>query len=166
MKKIYLIGLVVSTLICTATVIYSFVPKKERLPAFDIELTDFPTTLFNTRNLPNGHATVLIYFSPDCEDCQEETRNILSRMADLKQITFCYVSNDTLEKIKIFHDYFRLGNFKNIIIGRDSKYVFISHYRPKGTPTIVLFNKQKEVYAYMTGKMSVDNLLHYIKSMK
>ncbi len=165
MKRVHLIGILGSASIFLFAVVYSVFPKKEKLPAFELQLADSLQTVFNTKDLPNGTPIIMMFFSPDCENCQDETKDIVARMNDLKNVTFCYVSNDTLKNVRAFRDYFGLGHFSNVYIGRDPKYAFIIHFRPKATPTIVLFNKRKELYAYITGKTSVDSLLYYVKSM-
>lgn len=119
--------------------------KYPKLPAFNIMLLD-SATVFNTFNILEGRASVLMLFSPDCEHCKRLTEKILKGMDSLKDVNFYMFTPMKLSALKPFYDKFHLGDYKNIkVVGRDYEFFFFSYYGAKYVPYLAVYDKHKKL---------------------
>jgi thiol-disulfide isomerase/thioredoxin len=136
----------------------------ETLPSFNLLLSD-STTIFNTRDIPEGKPSILLYFSPDCEYCQAETASLLQNINSFKNINFYFVSNDPLERIKAFNLYYKLYKYQNITLGRDYKYFFIGHFREVTPPYLLLYDKTKVLRTVCKGEVKAKQIIEFINDL-
>jgi thiol-disulfide isomerase/thioredoxin len=128
------------------------------LPAFNLLLVD-STTTFNTKDIPSGKPTVLLYFSPDCEHCQHETEEILKNMDSLRNVHFIFITALPFDKMKNFYFYYKLGNYKNITLGKDQDYFFSRHFGSQYVPYLAIYNRNKKLVKVFDGGTKVSNLI-------
>ncbi|TAN02236.1 MAG: redoxin domain-containing protein [Chitinophagaceae bacterium] len=138
-------------------------PERE-LPAFNLLLLD-STTVVNTGNIQPGKPVLIIFFHTDCEYCQRETEAIINNMNKLQNVRFYLVSIDPLSDIRFYRNYYHLGKFKNIVIGRDTGWYLPDHYPIKSTPYMQLYDKEDRLRGIMTGAIQMDTLLEKIKEL-
>jgi len=136
----------------------------EVLPAFDILLPDSVTRL-NTAQIQEGQPIALLYFSPDCEHCQQETDSILHHMNSLKTIKFLFVTNDPLERLKIFKGYYRIDKYPNIILGIDEQFFIPRHFKGITTPYMVLYDRDKRQRKIFDGEAEVRKIIALVDSL-
>jgi thiol-disulfide isomerase/thioredoxin len=128
------------------------------LPAFNLLLVD-STTLFNTKDIPSGEPIVLMYFSPDCEHCQHQTEEILKNMDSLRNVRFVLLTALPFDKMKNFYYYYKLGNYKNITIGKDQDYYFSRHYGSQYVPYLAIYDRHKKLVKVFDGGTKVSTLI-------
>lgn len=109
------------------------------VPPFKVLLTD--STWFTKDNLPKKKIIVVMYFSPDCSHCQLQTKEILDSMQYFKDAFFVMAAYKKMPEIKEFSDKYKLDDFKNIKVGRDTSYFLPSFYRVKFTPFIAVYDR-------------------------
>lgn len=115
------------------------IPKGEPLPALNVLLLDSSTIINTAANTPKGKAVVMLYFSPDCKYCQEETEDIIKNIDVLQEVQFYYISPMSMKEMKPFFDYYQLQNYENIFVAKDYKAEFYHHFKPKSIPFQVVF---------------------------
>lgn len=114
--------------------------KDPTIPAFTIVTTD--STTFTKSDLPKNKTVIVIYFSPDCSHCQYEAKQIVQYMDSLKDVYFVWTSYHPMAEIKDFFVKYGLDKFKNIIVGRDTKYFIPAYYKVESTPFIAVYNRK------------------------
>lgn len=124
------------------------VKKTDKIAPFSIKLAD--GKIFTPVQLKK-QATILIYFSPDCEHCQHFTKEMIDnyqKMFTDKQVVM--VTYLTTADVKRFEDMFELQNYKNIVVGTEERtFIVRNYYNVTRFPFVVLYNKQgKEVKTY------------------
>jgi thiol-disulfide isomerase/thioredoxin len=134
------------------------------MPTFNLLLSD-STTVINSDNFPKGQPTVLIFFSPDCEHCQQETEALLKQIDGVKDTRFYFVTIDSIAQMKVFKDYYKLSQYPNITVGKDYSYSFLRFYRIKHTPTIIIYDKSKHQKMYFDGMYPIDTIIQAIKKL-
>jgi thiol-disulfide isomerase/thioredoxin len=134
------------------------------LPSFNILLPD-SITLFNTGDIKSKDPFVIIYFSPDCEHCQEETESILKNIKLFKSNKLFFITNDPFDRLKVFDKHYRIFNYPNILLGWDYSYFMLYHYKPRGTPYFAVYDKNKELRMVYDGGIRVDTLISALKSI-
>lgn len=134
------------------------------LPSFTLLGID-SSKIFSTANIHKGKATILVYFSPDCEHCQQETEDWIKHINQFKNAQFIYITNDPLERLKLFNEIYKIYQYPNMQLGRDHEFYFLREYKPTGTPYIVVYNKNKELRAVLPGGAKSEKLLAIIKNI-
>lgn len=113
------------------------------VPQFSIILPDSITRYTNDQ-LPKGKKTIIILFSPDCEHCKHETEQIKKNIAVFKKSQIVMVTTMPFDKIRHFYEEFNLGQYKNIVVGRDTKYFFSGFYKIRYLPFIAIYDKKRQ----------------------
>lgn len=116
------------------------------LPAFDLLLPD-STTHLNTAEIPPGKPFIVIGFSPYCEHCQAETRDIIKHMRQLKGTRIYYVTPYPFNQMKLFYKAFKLDQYPNVIMATDTKNFFLSYFQARGVPFTAIFDARKRLKA-------------------
>lgn len=169
-KSLYFLALASGLLITIPGMSQQQAPAKEpqlpymsdqSLPAFNI-LEQDSTTVFNTGKLPSGNPIILMYFSPDCEHCQHMTEDILKNMDSLKQTTFVMLTALPFDKMRNFYQYYKLGNYKNITVGRDYEFFFSRHYGSQYVPYLAIYDRHKRLVKVFDGGTKVSTLIQLV----
>jgi hypothetical protein len=129
----------------------------ETIPSFEILLTD-SSTRFNSNELKDGSPIAILYFSPDCEHCQEETKGIIQHMESLKDVRFLFVTNEPFDEMKAFSEIFELKKYSNIVVGRDEQFFMIRHFKGIFPPYMIVYNKKRHQIATLSGSRTTDEL--------
>jgi thiol-disulfide isomerase/thioredoxin len=138
--------------------------KKAEIPSFNLLLID-SSTLFNTRQIPDGRPIALVFFSPDCEHCQKETSSLLTKMDSLKNVRFYFVAIDPLERLKVFNTYYQIYRYPNITLGRDYTVFFPGFFKGATPPYLVLYDGYKKTQAVFDGEADISRLIGMVNKM-
>lgn len=128
------------------------------LPSFKLLLTD-STTVVNTKDIHTGKPIILMYFSPDCEHCQEQTKNILKNMSELKDTQIFLLSPASLSEIKAFYSSFHLASYKNIFVGRDFEYAFYPLYKSPNFPCTAIYDSKKKLVKLFKTEIDISQII-------
>lgn len=167
LNKLYKIRIgILKKIICSSLFLIPFVgflkSKKESVfPVFNILLSD-SMTIFNTDSIQKGKNLVLIYFSPDCEHCQKETKSILDNINLFKEVKFYFVTNDPFDRMLVFKEYYKIDHYKNITLGRDYNFFLFNHMKGIIPPYLALYNKDKKLREEFKGETKANELLSCI----
>ena len=137
---------------------------RAELPSFNLLLPD-SVTIFNTASMEGGKPSLFIFFSPDCEHCQEETISIIKHMDELKDVNLCFVTIDPFVQMKSFVKFYKIARYPNVVIGRDYTYYFADHYKINTTPYMVLFDYDKKQRAIFAGEVAISQIIAYINQL-
>jgi hypothetical protein len=151
-------------LLILATACQHFGKVKVDIPSFDLLLPD-SVTHFNTNQIPDGKPIILLYFSPDCDHCQKETDSLLHNIEYLRHVQFYFITNDPIERIKVFNTYYKIYNYPNITLGQDYHFFFIGHFKPSGPPYLLIYDKNKRWRAVFKGEASVSQIVKFINTL-
>lgn len=110
-------------------------------PQFDILLTD-STTVFSSSDIKPGNPVALMYFSPGCGHCRHTIEDLRKHMKSIREVNFYLVTNSrNMTDIKAFCKEHKVERYKNIkVVGCDRDFFFLSHYSPRWTPEIALYD--------------------------
>ena len=134
------------------------------MPSIDLLLLD-STTILNSNNIPTGKPISLVYFSPDCEHCQEETKGILENIKKLKDVQFYFVTIDSFDRMKVFNKYFKLKNYPNITVGKDINFSMLRNFEIPTTPFTLLYDKHKNLRVMIKGIIPTNQLIDQINKL-
>jgi thiol-disulfide isomerase/thioredoxin len=157
MKKVHFVLILVFFDAC-----FSDNMEHSDLPSFNLLLTD-STTIFNSSKIPEGKPIILLYFNPDCEHCQKETKDILDHIELFKNIQFYFVTNDQFDRLKLFESYYQLRKYPNIMLGRDYQFQFLKYYKNVVTPYLAIYDKRKQLRVVFGGGTNSKRIVEAVQ---
>lgn len=116
------------------------------------------STKFTREDLQKRKPTVFIIFSPDCEHCQHETEALIAnidKFKDAQIVMVEYLSHEQM--IKFYKDY-KIENYPNIIMGRDSKYILPLFFKVESLPAIYVYDKKGKFKQAFSGSVKIDKV--------
>jgi len=117
----------------------------------------------SSHEIPSNHPIIFIYFSPDCEHCQNEVKWILKDSEKLIKSNIYLVANEPFSELRKFYVNNNLEKERNIRVVKDYEYSFYRKFLPATTPFIAIYNTKKELIKLYTGETSVKSLIYSIQ---
>jgi thiol-disulfide isomerase/thioredoxin len=115
------------------------------------------STAFTREDLKRRPA-IFIIFSPDCEHCQHETKELISNIDKFKKIQIIMVTYLPYEEMIKFYKDYKIANYPEITMGRDTKFFFPIFYKVQNLPTIIVYDKDGKLKDSFEGTVSIDKV--------
>ncbi|MBE7174422.1 MAG: redoxin domain-containing protein [Williamsia sp.] len=131
------------------------------IPPFTLLKAD--STSLTRDDLARHKKTIVMYFSPSCDHCKHQTKDLLDNMDKFKDVEILMASYQPMEEIQAFYNDFHLENYPNIKIGRDTKYFFVPFYKMNNLPFMALYNNKGKLLTTFEGTTKIDKLLEGFK---
>lgn len=121
--------------------------------------------VFKAQDLPFGKPILIIYFSPECEDCQKLTDEILARINDFRNVSIAMITYLPVESVSKFVFKNKLSSYSNIYTGTERPSLFVKNYYNIGLfPFVALYNKNGDLIKKYTSKeISLSDLTSRLK---
>lgn len=137
--------------------------QSNKVPPFRITQAD--GKVFFAGSLPLGKPIVIIYFSPDCEDCQQMTKEMLSRINELKRASIAMITSQPLAMVKKFISDYKLDKYSNIYVGTEEGSYFVGKYYKVGQlPFMALYSLYGDLIK-IYDKVNLDDLVIQLKNL-
>ncbi|WP_162277714.1 TlpA family protein disulfide reductase [Chitinophaga rupis] len=120
----------------------------------------------STTQIPKGTPFVLVYYDPDCRECQDETREIIKHKDELSDTRLYFITDLQFSRMKLFNQVFKIDQHKNIVLGRDYSQSFYKLFKPSGTPYTIVYDGEKKMRAAFSGQAKIDDLLAVLNKAK
>ncbi len=159
MKKQFLIILLTITSIAAvaqddSTLLYKRFPI---IPSFKlINVAD--SSIFTKDNLKKKKATIIMMFSPDCEHCQAETKELTAKIGLFKKAQIIMASPLDFNYLKEFYNEYKIANYPTITMGRDPIYFFGTFFKVRSFPSIFVYDKKGNLVNSFTGSTPVEEI--------
>lgn len=164
MKKILLI--IISALVSITAFCQTDSAKEETpvylrfpfIPSFTIYKAP-DSTAFSRNNLHANKNTIFIVFSPDCEHCQHETQMLTQNINRFKNTQFVMVTYLPYDEMMKFYHVFKIANYPQITMGRDTKFFFPPFFHVRNLPSIFIYDKKGKFKKSFEGDVKPDSIL-------
>lgn len=131
------------------------------VPPFTI--TKIPdSSKFTKADLQKKKAVLLMVFSPDCDHCQKEVKEITANILLFKDVQIVLVSHLDYHYTKTFYEGYHIANYPEIIMGWDNSYFFSSFFGIKYLPAIFLYNKKGKFVKAFDGDVPVQKIADFL----
>ena len=111
-----------------------------KLPPFKIMLTN--GQVFNATQLPMGKPIVVIYFDPECHDCQALMGQLFSQTKSFQKASLAFITNASINQVITFADKYKVANYKNMVVGTEGANAPIGqYYKYPQMPFVALYDK-------------------------
>lgn len=113
--------------------------KSKEFPQFTFD--DLDGKAFTHDKIQKGIPSVVIFFDPYCEHCQQEAKWIQEMENSFKNINLIFVSTEETNAIAKFKkDYFGKSILTKLYFLRDTKYRFDGFFGYSVAPTVRVYN--------------------------
>jgi thioredoxin-related protein len=127
------------------------------VPSFKlINIAD--SSIFTKEKLKKKKATVIMIFSPDCEHCQAETKELTAKIGLFKKAQIVMVSPIDFNYMKDFYNEYKIADFPTITMGRDPTYFLGTFYKVRSFPSIFVYDKKGKLVHSFTGSTPVEDI--------
>ncbi|HMO61484.1 MAG TPA: thioredoxin domain-containing protein [Ferruginibacter sp.] len=116
------------------------------------------STKFTKDHLTKRKATLIILFSPDCDHCQQETRELQKNISLFKNVQIVMAAQLDYDLIKKFYDEFDLASYPNITVGREGTFFLSTFFKNRTFPTLFLYNKKGKFVERFEGSVPVQTI--------
>jgi len=128
------------------------------IPAFTL-YTAPDSSAFTREDLKKNKNTIFIVFSPDCSHCQNEAKMITENIRQFKNTQFVMLTYLPYEEMMAFYKVFRIYNYPQITMGRDTKFFFPIYFGVKNLPSIYIYDKNGRFKKSFEGDVKPETLL-------
>ena len=104
-----------------------------------------------------------MFFSPDCDHCHIQTKELLAYKEELKGIQILLLSIAPYQEIKNFYDEFGLSAMPNLSIGQDINFKLGSTYRISTYPSIFLYDQKGNLAKAFIGNIGIPAILDALR---
>ncbi len=132
--------------------------KNPAIPPFKLLKVDSLHFITND-DIKKNHKVLFLFFSPECEHCKHQMRDILADFNQFKDIEIVMATFQPFDEMKSFYNYFRIADHSNILMGRDEKYFLPPFFRMQSLPFLVLYDKKGQLITHFEGNQKVDTIL-------
>lgn len=162
MKKCTLFLLVVGWLVLSAG---TAAAQPGGLPAFKIMLSS--GKLFTPSDLVQQKPVVLIYFSPECDHCQQLMNAFFKNVQAFKNAEVVMVTFKPLSEVAAFEQAYQTFKYPNIKVGTEGTTYFLrSYFKLQETPFTALYNKQGALLYSYRKQTPVPELINRLNQIK
>lgn len=134
------------------------------IPPFELLQTD--SSLLTKDKIEKKHNTIIMFFSPSCEHCQHQTKDMIAGMDSLKDVQIIMATYQPFEEMTTFYKDYQIAKFHNIKMGRDTKWFLPAFFRMKSLPYLALYDKKGNLITTFEGNHSVAKLVDAFNGRK
>ena len=127
------------------------------IPQFSL-YTAPDSTKFTRDNLTKKKPTVFIIFSPDCDHCQNETKALTANISKFKNAQIVMIEYLPYDTMMHFYRDYKIANYPQIVMGRDSKFFFPPFFDVKSLPAIYVYDKKGRFKKAFAGSVKIDTI--------
>ena len=119
----------------------SFVLAQQgKLPPFKMMQTN--GNIFKVQNLPMGKPILIIYFSPECDHCEEVVKNFFKQAINFQKASIAFITYLPVDKVLKFEKDYNLAKHPNMYSGTEGSTLFVrNYYKIMDVPFVALYTK-------------------------
>lgn len=136
--------------------------KIQTLPNFIIRKVP-DCTAFTNEALRKNEPVVIIFFSPDCDHCQRETKELLAYKKELEGIQIVMASPAAYTMVKDFYKDYNIASMPGITMGYDPEHRFSMRFPLRTYPGIFVYDARGQLAKAFVGNAGVPAILDALK---
>jgi cytochrome oxidase Cu insertion factor (SCO1/SenC/PrrC family) len=136
-----------------------------KVPPFQIVLQN--GKVFRAQNLPLGKPIIVVYFSPECEECHQFTEGLLKLIDDFQNASIALITYMPVDKVKQFVSVYKLEKYANIFAGTEGNSLFVlNYYKISKFPFVALYDKNGNlIKKYNNTEINLADLINRLKAL-
>ena len=123
--------------------------------------------IFKADSLPVGKPIIIIYFSPDCEDCQQFMDKISNSIDDFKSASIAMITFLPVESLSQFIERNNLNKYPNFYVGTEGSNFFVRDFYNIGQlPFVAVYTKDGDLVKQYSGKeIDFNDFLEHLRNL-
>ncbi len=122
--------------------------------------------IFKALNLPMDKPIIIIYFSPDCEDCQKFTEALLLRRDDFLKASIAMITYVPVQNVAQYVSKYKLSIYPNIFVGTEgNSFIVRYYYNIQRFPFVALYNKNGDLIKIWDKEENIDDLSNRLRNL-
>jgi len=135
----------------------------KKIAPFQIRLTNGQQ--YTSSQLAAG-PVVLIYFSPDCEHCQNFTKDMVKNFNVFVNKQVVMVTFQAMDMLKPFVAQYNLGSYSNVKVGTEgTSYAVQRYYQIRSFPYIAIYDKSGKLVKTFEGEQPHAEIFKTLKQI-
>ena len=161
MKKVDLLLMVLAMLFtCTSTF-----AQAGKIPPF--QMTTANGKIFKAEDLPMGKPIIIVYFSPDCDHCDNLMKDLLKRSGDFSKASIAMITYLPLQSVSKFVNKYQLNKYPNIYVGTEEGSFFVrNYYKIMEMPFVALYTKNGDRIKSYTREVPLKDLSDRLATLR
>jgi len=128
------------------------------IPQFTINKAN-DSSAFTRDDLKKRKETVFIVFSPDCDHCQKETKDLLAAIDKFSKVQIIMITSLAYDQMKLFYEEFKIANYPIITMGHDPIYFFHTFFNTRYLPAIFIYDKRGKFKKAFEGSVKIEKII-------
>ena len=104
-----------------------------------------------------------MFFNPDCDHCQKETKELLAYKEELKGIQILMVSTASYPQIKDFYEAYGLSSMPNVKVGQDINGKLGRIYKLSTFPSTFVYDNRGVLAKAYVGNIGIPAIMDAVK---
>ena len=121
------------------------------------------STIITRENLTSGKPVMVMYFNPGCDHCQHQMEDMIEHKDALKEVQIVMATYAPLDELIEFIGKYKLAEFPNIKVGRDTKYMLQPFFKIGGLPYQAFYEADAKLITTYEGNVKIDTMLNAFK---
>jgi len=109
-----------------------------------------------------GKKIIFILFQPDCDHCQNEAKQISTRIAAFSKYEVYFLSSAPVKEIEKFSVTYKLNTTKNFHFANTDVQGVIDSFGPIPAPSIFIYSEDGKQVNKFEGEMELDVVIKYL----
>ncbi len=131
--------------------------KVPAIPTFSI--TKVPdSSSFTNSKLKKNKPVVFFFFNPDCDHCHLETKNLVAKIDQLKNVQILMISILDFNAIKKFYNEYKLADYPNITMARETTYNLPGFFNIHSIPDVYVYDKKGKFISTFKKEFPVEKI--------
>lgn len=131
----------------------------------EISAITYDGKLFELDKQDKVKTTIVFFFSPECDHCEEEIKGILSResLLENKDIRWIFITMDVLkDELGVFLESYPIDKASNAFVLLDSALYYHNLFEVTGSPTVFMFDKSGAQVHKIVGGFNINILTQWL----
>lgn len=133
----------------------------QKVPDFEFLSTNGEK--FTQASIDVNTPTLFVFFNSECDFCRYEAQDISENIEELKDIEILFISTESTIEITSFSEEFNLNQQQNIHFLHDSTSALYNLFDLTSYPSILIYNKNKNLLKRHKGQLNVQAILRVLK---
>ncbi|WP_221391714.1 thioredoxin fold domain-containing protein [Dyadobacter sp. NIV53] len=134
-----------------------------KIAPFKMQLTNGQQ--YTSAQLAKG-PVVLIYFSPDCDHCQDFTKDLIKNYAVVANKQVIMVTFQAMDMLKPFVTQYNLNKYLNFKVGTEgTSYIVQHYYQIRSFPYIAIYDKSGNLVKTYEGEQPHAEIFKTLKAI-
>lgn len=138
---------------------------QQKIPSFRLTMSN--GKFFNASELPLGKPVIVVYFSPECDHCQDLMKEWFKKSAEFKKASVVMITFLPISNLALFESEFKTKRHSNTFVGTEGTSFYVrNYYKVTDMPFVALHDKNGNLIITYSKKIPLKSLSLKLQQLK